>query len=165
MAVLSTDLKIYLSGGSANSDPLLSLGGARSSTAVTLSTLFDTVSGAESTAGDIEYRCVYVRNEAAQTLYSAVVWLSANASNPGVAMAIGLGTSALSGTEQTVGGEGTAPSGVSFTAPSTKATGLSIGDMASDAFKAVWLRRTVGAGTSADNSDTATLSMGGDTAE
>lgn len=165
MAVLSTDLKLYLSGGASNADPLLSLGGARSSTQVTLSTLFDTVTGAQSTAGVTEYRCVYVRNEAAQTLFSSVVWLSTNAANPGVAIAIGLGTSALNGTEQSVGAESTAPSGVSFTAPSTKATGLSIGDMASNAFKAVWLRRTVNAGTSADNSDTATLSHGGDTAE
>lgn len=165
MAVQTTDLKLYLSGGSTNSNPALSLGGARSSTAVNYSTLFDTVTGAESTAGDVEYRCVYVRNESVQTLWLAAVWLSGLPTNPGVSIDIGLGTSTLNGTEQIVANESTAPSGVSFSAPETQGEGLAIGDMVSNTHKAVWIRRTVAPGTSADSSDTATLAHGGDTDE
>lgn len=163
MAIIAADLKMYLSGGAGNTDPLASLGGVRSTTQVTLSTLFDTVSGAEGTAGDTEYRCVYVRNEAAQTLFGAVVFVPTNSANPAVDIDIGLGTSAVNGTEQTVANESTAPTSVTFSQPTTKGTGLSIGDMAANDFKAVWIRRTVGAGASATDSDTATITFAGDT--
>ena len=55
---MAVDLEYRLSGGAANSDPILSIGGAMSSVEVTGSTLFDTVSSAEAAAGDTEYRCV-----------------------------------------------------------------------------------------------------------
>ena len=67
------------------------------------------------------------------------------------------------GNEQTVADEQTAPSGVSFSAPSNFAGGLSIGDIPAGSHKAVWARRTVTAGAAAVN-DTATLRVQGDTA-
>ena len=78
MAILTTDIIYRLSGGAANSDPAASLGGAKSSTAW-VSGIFDDVSSAEASAGDIEYRCLYVKNaHATLTLYSATVWISTN---------------------------------------------------------------------------------------
>ena len=56
MPVTNTDVKIRLSGGAANSDPLLSLGGAMSSVEASTNVL-DDVSPDEATAGDTEYTC------------------------------------------------------------------------------------------------------------
>lgn len=164
MAVLATDIKFYLSGGAANGDPAASLGGAKSSVEVNPATLFDNVASDEAAAGDIEYRCIYVENTSgADTLLSAVAWISSNTPSTDTTLDIGLGTSAMNGTEQTVTDESTAPVSVTFSAPATKAAGLSIGDMAPADDKAIWLRRTVSATAAAYNNDGATLNVGGDT--
>jgi hypothetical protein len=164
MAVLSSEIKFYLSGGSGNTNPAASLGGAISTTEVTASTLWDNVSSAEASAGDIEYRCVYVKNtNGTDSLLTAAAWVSSNTPSTSTTLDIGIGTAATSGTEQTVANESTAPSGVSFSAPSTNGAGLSIGDLTAGQHKAIWLRRTVTAGAAAYNNDGATINVGGDT--
>jgi len=164
MAVLNTDIKFYLSGGAANSNPALSLGGIISSVEVNPATLWDNISSAEAAAGDTEYRCIYVKNTSvADTLLAAAAWVSSNTPSASTTLDIGLGFAAVNSTETAVGGEGTAPSGPTFSAPSTKAAGLVIGDMAAGAYKALWLRRTVTAGAAAYNNDGATINVGGDT--
>lgn len=164
MAVLSSDIKFYLSGGAANSDPLASLGGARSSVVINPATLFDNVTSDEAAAGDVEYRCVYVANTSgADTLLSALAWISANTPSADTTLEIGLGTSAVGGTEQTVADEGVAPTGVTFSAPAARGAGLSIGNMAPGQHKAIWLRRSVTSGAAAFNNDGATINVGGDT--
>lgn len=101
MAIVSTDIQYRLSGGAANSDPALSLGGVKSSTAA--SNYFDDVSSAEASAGDTEYRCVYVHNaHATLTLIGAKVFIQTNTPSGDTDVAIGLGSSAINGTEQTV---------------------------------------------------------------
>lgn len=161
MAIVSTDIQYRLSGGASNSDPAASLGGVKSSTAA--SNYFDDVSSAEASAGDTEYRCVYVHNaHATLTLIGAKVFIQTNTPSSDTDVAIGLGSSAINGTEQTVADEGTAPSGVSFSAPTTYAGGLAIGDLAPGAHKAVWVRRTVNAAAAA-YSDSFTLRVQGDT--
>ncbi len=168
MAILPADLIFRLSGGSGNTNVNASLGGAISTTAVvdaTLHNLFDVVSSAESSAGDVEYRCVYIRNNhGTLTLQNAVAYISSNTPSADTALAIGLGTSAVNGTEQTVADESTAPAGVSFSAPSTLGTGLAIGNIPPGQSKAIWLRRTVNASAVAYNNDGATINVGGDTA-
>lgn len=167
MPVASSDILFYLSGGSGNTDPNASLGGVISTTAITpasLHNLFDAVNGSEASAGDTEYRCLYVKNtHATLSLLSAVAWLSANTPSTDDTIDIGLGTSAVGGTEQTVANESTAPTGVTFSAPSSFGAGLSIGDIANGSWKAIWVRRTVNASAAAYNSDSATLSVQGDT--
>lgn len=59
--MISTDVKLYLSGGVANADPLESVGGDMSSTLVD-SDLFNNLSGEQSRAGLIDYRCIYAVN-------------------------------------------------------------------------------------------------------
>jgi hypothetical protein len=80
--VVSSDIRFRLSGGASNANPTTSLDGAMSSTGITTGTdnnLFDDVSSAEHAAGDTEYRSFYVRNNnGTDTLFNAVVWLSAN---------------------------------------------------------------------------------------
>ena len=161
MAIVSTDIQYRLSGGSSNSNPAASLGGVKSSTAA--SNYFDDVSSAEASAGDTEYRCVYVHNaHATLTLIGAKVFIQTNTPSSDTDVAIGLGSSAINGTEQTVADESTAPTGVSFSAPTTFAGGLAIGDLAAGAHKAVWVRRTVNAGAAA-YADSFTLRVQGDT--
>jgi len=165
MALITADFAVRLSGGSANTDANAALGGAKSSTAASTSvdSLFDTVGSSEASAGDTEYRCVYLHNaNASSTMLSAVVWVSANTPSSGTTLDIGVGTSAVNGTEQTVANENTAPSGVSFSAPSSQGAGLSLGDIPAGQSKAIWLRRTVNASTSASASDTFTLGFGAD---
>jgi len=164
MAVLSADIKFYLSGGAANSVPASSLGGAKSSVEVNPATLWDNVTSAEAAAGDVEYRCIYVGNSnGTDTLLTAAAWISSNTPSASTTLDIGLGTASISATEQSVVNESTAPSGVSFSAPSTQGAGLSIGNLSAGAYKAIWLRRTVNAGAAAYNNDGATINVGGDT--
>jgi len=161
MAITSTDIQFRLSGGSSNSDPVASLGGVKSSTAAV--NYFDDVTSAEAGSGDVEYRCIYVHNNhGSLTLLGAKVFIQTQTPSSDTDVAIGLGTSAINGTEQTVANEDAAPSGVSFSAPASFAAGLSIGDLAAGAHKAVWVRRTVNAGATA-YSDSFTLRVQGDT--
>ena len=161
MAIVSTDIQYRLSGGASNSDPALSLGGVKSSTAA--SNYFDDVSSSEAGTGDTEYRCIYVHNNhGTLSLIGAKVFIQTNTPSSDTDVAIGLGSSAINGTEQTVADESTAPAGVSFSAPTTFAGGLAIGDLAAGAHKAVWVRRTVNAGAAA-YADSFTLRVQGDT--
>lgn len=162
MPIVSTDIKYRLSGGASNTDPAAALGGAKSSTDAA-STIFDDVSSAEATAGDIEYRCIYVHNNhGSLTLQGAKVWIQTQTPSADTDVAIGLGSSAVNGTEQTVANEGTAPTSVTFSAPSSFAGGLTIGDIPAGQHKAVWVRRTVNAGAAAA-SDSFALRVQGDT--
>lgn len=169
MPVASSDIDYFLSGGSGNTDPNASLGGARStSTEVTDNVdnnLFDDVSGSEHTAGDVEYRCIYVRNSHGSIqLSSAVVWIQSDTSGADSDISIAVGTAAVNGTEQTIANESTAPSGVSWSdAATSRATGLALGDLPSGQHKAVWIRRTISAGSTPQAADTCSVQAGGDT--
>ncbi len=168
MAIQASDIQRRLSGGAGNTDPAASLGGVISSTAITsasIHNLFDLVVGAESTTGDTEYRCFYLRNgHATLTWYDAKVWIETNTPAAGSAVEIGLGTAAVNGTEQTVANESTAPSGVSFSTAAGSANALTIGDIPAGQHKAVWVKRTISAGASAYDTDSVVLGYTGDTA-
>lgn len=149
MAISNSDLKIRLSGGSSNTDPAASLGGVKSSTDAG-SSIFDNVQSAEAVAGDIEYRCVFIHNaHGSLTALSGKVWVQTQTPSAETDVAIGLGTSAVNGTEQTVADENTAPSGVTFSAPSSEGAGISVADLPAGQHKALWIRRTVTAGAAA----------------
>jgi hypothetical protein len=153
---MAVDIEYRLSGGSGNTDPAASLGGAMSSTEAG-SGLFDNVSSAEAAAGDIEYRCVYVANVGTTTALTAVIWIQANTPSGDTTIAIALGGEGVNGTAETVGDENTAPSGESFSSPSSAGSGLSLGGLAQNDEYPVWIRRTVTAGAAAATSDTFTL--------
>ena len=169
MPIVSADIDYFLSGGSGNSDPNASLGGARSTATEVVdnvdNNLFDDVSGDEHTAGDVEYRCIYVRNShGSLELTNAVVWIQSDTSGAESDISIAVGTAAVNGTEQTVANESTAPSGVSWSdAAVSRATGLSLGSLPFGQHKAVWLRRTITAGSTPQAADTCSIQAGGDT--
>lgn len=169
MAVISAaNLKFYLSGGAGNTNPNLSIGGARSTTAVGagLNNLFDDVTGDEAAAGVTNYRCEYFRNEDANTtgLISPVAWIDVQSETLDT-VSIGLDPVGKNGVAATPADELTAPAGVTFTTPITKGTGLALpgAPYVQNDFIAIWIRRTTGAGASAINPDTASVRVEGDT--
>lgn len=166
MAISSANLKWYLSGGGANSDPNASIGGARSST-LAGTDLFDTVTGDEAAAGDTEYRLVYFRNEDADSdgLITPVVWILSNTPSADTTIAIGIAAAGKNATETAVANENTAPAGVSFSSPASKGAGVSLPSTpyAQNEYVGVWVRRTVTAGAASAASDPATLRVEGDT--
>jgi hypothetical protein len=162
MAIISTDIHFQLSGGASNADPLVALGGAKSSV-VAGSNFFDNIDAATGLAGQVDYRCVYVSNvHGSLTLIGAVAWLLTNTASTDTTIDIGIGTSALNATEQTIANKLTAPSGVTFGPAASKGAGLALGDIPAGGSRAVWFRRTVNAGAAASN-DTATPRVEGST--
>lgn len=162
MPIISSDIKYKLSGGAANADPLLSLGGAISSVDAA-ATVFDDVSSVEAAAGDVEYRCVYVKNTHATLTYQgAKIWIQTQTPSGDTDVAIALGGEGLNGTAEAVANEATAPAGESFSAPSSFAGGLTIGNLAPGDHYPVWVRRTVNAAASV-YADSFTLRVQGDT--
>ena len=168
MPIASSDLKIYLSGGAANSDPNAALGGAISSTEVTDNTthnLFDQVSGTESNAGDTEYRCVYLKNtHGSLTAQNTHVYISSNTASSDTTIDIALAGEGSNATAETIANENTAPSGETFSAPTTYAGGLDMGNLAAGQRYGLWIRRTVTAGAAAVNDDAVTIKYDCDTA-
>lgn len=163
MPIISTDIKYRLSGGASNTDPAASLGGVKSSTDMS-SALLDTVTSGEAASGDTEYRAFYVHNaHATLTLEAAKLWIQANTPSADTTLEVGLGTSAVNATEQTIANEGVAPSGVTFVAAADEAGAISLGDIPAGQHRAVWIKRIVSAAAAASN-DTANLRVKGDTA-
>ena len=161
MPIVSADIDYFLSGGSGNTDPAASLGGAISTAEATTNTLFDDVASAEASAGDTEYRCVYVKNShATLTLLTAKVYIQANTT--GDRIAIALGGEGKNGTAEAVANENTAPVGEVFSQPVDYAGGLSLGDLAPGETFPVWVRRTIPAAAGAAT-DTFTLRVQGET--
>ena len=168
MPIVSGDIDIHLSGGSSNTDTDASLGGAISTTEVTdasLHNLFDIISSSEASSGDTEYRCIYVKNNhGSLALQNAVIWIQTVTPSTDTAVAIALAGEGVNGTAETVANESTAPSGESFTSPTTEGAALSIGNIPAGEHQAVWIRRTVSSSASAYNSDSVVLRIKGDTA-
>ena len=168
MPIVSGDIDIHLSGGASNTDTDASLGGAISTTEVadaSLHNLFDIVSSSEASAGDTEYRCIYVKNNhGSLALQSAVIWIQTVTPSTDTVVAIALAGEGVNGTAETVADESTAPSGESFTSPTTEGAALSIGNIPAGEHQAVWIRRTVSSGASAYTSDSVVLRVKGDTA-
>lgn len=149
-----------------------SLGDQISTTQITdasLHNLFDVVSGDENAASDVEYRCIFIHNNhGSLTWENVVVWLSAETAG-GAAAAISVDTTGVttlgSGSAQakTVADESTAPTSQTFSSPTTKGTGLSIGNIPAGSVAAIWIRRTA-ANSAALDTDGVVLRFEGDTA-
>ena len=105
MPVLDTDLKFFLSGGAGNTNPNAALGGAISTTEVVdniLNNLFDNVSGVEHTAGDINYRCIYVKNNSVSIAYLSKLFIETNTPAADSQIQIGLDLAGVGGLADTI---------------------------------------------------------------
>ncbi|MBZ2208482.1 hypothetical protein [Massilia soli] len=132
---ISLDIKYYLAGTAG-------LGGTRSSVEVGAS-IFDDATPAERIAGRVEYRCLYPVNEGSATWKGATLFMFANTPYADSTIEVGLGTSAINGVEQVIPNETTAPVGVTFTLSATEAGGILLGDLAPQAGRATWVKRTI----------------------
>jgi hypothetical protein len=130
--------------------------------------LFDDLSGSANAASQVDYRCIFIYNSNAANAYqNAVAYISSEVAG-GASIAIGpdpTAASALgSATAQavTIANATTAPAGVTFSAPTTAATGIALGTIPVANVKAFWIRRTA-ANTAALSNDGVTLALSGDT--
>lgn len=167
MPIVSGDIDFHLSGGTSNTDADSALGGAISTTEVGagVHNLFDIIGSSEATAGDTEYRCFYVKNNhGSLALQSAKIYISADSTGADTDIAIALAGEGVNGTAETVANESTAPTGESFSTPTTEGTALTIGDIPAGQHQAIWVRRTVSVGASAATGLSATFTVVGDTA-
>lgn len=147
MAVLATDLKLTLTGGSGNTNPTASTGGAASVAMVDPATLFDQVSRVEAAAGRIEYRCIALTNtHASEAAEPAEVWISTQTTSPFSSIGIGAGTGGVDNPDPDTGSETAAPAGVSFTDIVGDGVALVFDPLPAGSTAYVWLRRTVQAG-------------------
>lgn len=167
MPIVSNDIQVRYSGGGSNSDPAASLGGAISSASIpdaTVGNLFPEINEDQTEAGITLYRCFYFRNGHGTLEWRNVKqWVQANTPSPDTTIAIGVGSSGVNGTEQTIANQTTAPSGVTFAAPTDKASGQTVGNVPAGQHFPVWVRLTVNPGASAYD-DSATIRAGGGTA-
>ena len=150
-AIVPSEIKFYLT-PAGNSDPDASLGGVGGDTEIGsgLHNIFDYVDPDEGVAGDVEYRAIDIKNtHVTETLYDAVVYISQITSGTDDSVEIAYDSTGT----QSVADESTAPSGVSFSAPTSKATGIALGDIAAGTTKRLWLKRTVTAGANSGTSD------------
>jgi hypothetical protein len=164
---ITNEIKQRLTGGAANAIPAASLGGVISSVDIVDNTdnnVFADVLGDEGAAGSTKYRCRGVVNtHATLSLLSPKIWIVSNTPSTDDVIAIGLGTATFgTGTEQTIANEDTAPSGVSFSSPTSKATGLSTADLPATQHFYIWERRIVTGPASAYNGNAYTIKVEGD---
>lgn len=161
MGILTSELKFYKSTSN--------LGGAKTANEVSsgvLHDIFPAVTSAEAAAGIVRYACIYTENtNGTDTLTTAKTWLSSNTISASTHVQLGLGTSGLNGTEQTVANITTAPVGVTFDDAEDEANSLSLPDLPPGGHHALWIKWTVNAGAPAIGNDSATVVTKGDTPE
>jgi hypothetical protein len=90
----------------------------------------------------------------------AITWITPSGDT---SAEIGLGSSAVNGTEQTVANESTAPGSVTFSTAAGEGNALTIGDIPAGQHKAIWVKRIVSAA-AAYNADSVVVKVQSDTA-
>lgn len=150
-----------------------SLGGFMSSTTIpdaTANSVFDDVTGDENTALDVEFRCIFIHNAHASLTYRSVgVWLASETAG-GANIALGIAGQGVvpsgSATAQAdrVADENTTPPGETFSAPTTRATRIPIGDIPAGSCVGIWVRRTATNSPPLDV-DNFQIGIGGDTSQ
>lgn len=171
---MPAQIRYRLTGGAANTSPAASIGGAMSTAAGGIITdnaannLWDDVSGAESAAGDIEYRCIAIQNFGDQTLVGPKVWIDDQGSGvAGSNIAFGYDTAAIGATPtavSTTANEDTAPGSpaITWNTVTTEGTAIAVGaDIPAGSAKLVWLRRTITAAATA-GTDVPSITCKGD---
>lgn len=178
MPIVTADLEWRLTvntgpgDSTAQPDPDDSIGGFMSTTAIVDATeenLFANLTGDQNAASEVHYRGVMVLNDhLTLALENAVVWISAEVAG-GADAAIAVAAegvvdrdSASTQIERITDQEDT-PATVTFSAPTTKGTGLSLGTIPAQDAAGLWVRRTATDSAAQDN-DGVTLTVEGDTA-
>jgi hypothetical protein len=149
---MAAQIGLYYTGGVANANPDLSLGGDLSSVALltpALNNLFDNVLPTD-IAGSAHnsYRCIYLWNIGTATALHVQVFFTDTPNTESV-LAVGFDS-----TSQSIVNDITAPVGVTFTESDT-VTPLSLPNMPAAGYHRIWIRRTVAKAAANLNNDTA----------
>lgn len=163
MALNVTDLKFYQSSNG-------NLGGAPDfNTEVNIAEdgFWDNISAAESAAGDVEYRCLYIRNTSTtNALISPTVTLTQNAVDPDTSIHIAV-MNVVNATTVSIANESTAPTGSPAWKTLNEAiafnTNLNFAANGQGDYVAVWIRRTVLNTNNQAANDNYTISLKGQT--
>lgn len=180
MPIASTDIRYrysVASGAAGNTLPYAGAGTSRGrhvSTTVLpdggLNNLFPDITGDENAAMNADYQCVFVHNaHATLTLRNTRCWIASQVTGGADAAlasdnigATPLGAGVAQAAE--IATKDTSPTGVSgFTAATTKAAGLTLGDIGPGQVRAIWVRRTA-TNSGALANDGVTIRVEGDTA-
>lgn len=132
-----------------------------------LNNAFDDVSSAEASAGDTEYRAFLIKNtHDTETLNSPIrIWIPQNTPAAGdtFEIAIEAPSAQPTGSIQSIANESTAPVGLTFSAPTTEATGILLPiSLAAGQIYGLWQKRIVTAGASALSNNFVMIAISGD---
>jgi hypothetical protein len=148
---MAAELLFKYTGGAANADPDLSLGGTGSSVTlltVALNNLFDNVYPDDIAVADhVSYRAIDILNDGANNALH-VGFFFTDTTNTESVLAAGFDSVGT----QTIANDTTAPIGITFTEP-TQASQLSLANMAAAGTHRIWIRRTVDQGAANLNDD------------
>ena len=176
-AIVASDIvtRYTVTAGSAGNTTASSAGGSLGKYASTsvwsggaLNDLFDDISGSENAASTVDYRCVAIYNtNASNSAQNVTAYISAEVAG-GASIAIGVDPTAASAVGAssaqavTIANETTAPAGVSFSSPTTYATGVAMGSIPVGQVRMLWIRRTA-TNSAALSADGVTLTIAVDT--
>src|SRR5687768_6301545 len=154
MPVQSASVRFQFSGGNANEDPDLSLGGQisvatnRNITSNSLHNLFDEINNTEAVSGEHEFRHFYFRNGHDFTLRNVRLFVLTDTTSIWSKLEFAKGTANNGSIEQAVPNENTSPVGISdsnWRIPSASSP-LILGDVLAGSTASVWIRRRVETG-------------------
>lgn len=160
------NLRYFLSGGTGNTNPALSLGGAISGVAVS-DTLFPRVSGDQARAGLVTHRCIYFKNEDADLnglLDPIRLWIDQLSTGADDEIDLGVDPVGKNFAAQLITDDETPPVGVTFSRPTSKGSGIALdAPLGQGDYQAIWVRRTVNAGAARTDASVASWRIEGDT--
>lgn len=156
----------YYSGGTGNTDPALSIGGARGGTLPgSLDALFGPIIGSVAQAGGVFYRVVYVRNtHTISTAAAMKLFLEQEYASSGLHLAVAVPTQARNVDVPALASGTTAPTGVTWTSTIDPASGGDMGDLGPGDVRGIYLRLTVDPGTTKTVEDDAIVAVEGSAA-
>jgi hypothetical protein len=160
---MAATLEFRLTGGSTNSDPDASLGGAMSSNQLSgtaMNNLFDDVSPSEASAGDTEYRAIDIYNSGDAEAQSVAAYMSTETSSPDSQLDFWNDGTTHDGSDQgdTIADESTEPTGASWS-HYTSASKLSLPNIPAGQATRLWIRRVITAAAGNTNNDQGILAV------
>lgn len=156
---MAAQLEWRYTGGAANAEPDLSLGGVGSSEPLleaAANNLFDDVPGTESMAGTTEYRALDLYNAGDATATDVSLYMSAETSSSDSQLDHGVDATDPIDNTTSIASETVAPANVTF-GHYTSASKLDLPDIPAGSRCRVWFKRVVASGAAGADEDSGTF--------
>lgn len=141
--IIADELKLYLSGGTLNTDPNLSLGGQISTTQIA-ENLFNAVINTDITSYYEDYRCIYLYNSSnTESIINLRILTAVDNSGDDSDLFLSLAHEGINNEVQSITSSTTAPLEQTFLPCLNDSTALSIGNLGPNQFVGIWFKRTV----------------------